>query len=373
MKQLYNLKTNVTIKTRILCFTGLFALFLVLSSVTVNAGGTRSPVLTVVKSASPTSYNAVGQTIVYTYNITNSGTGDFTGNIPITDNRTGIFNITNSDLQPGQSIIGNSTYTITQADLDAGSVTNSAYPLEYVTVNGYIFTAQEIGSNTANATVIASQNPALVIEKLASPTSYNAVGQTITYSYFVTNSGNVDLTGKINVIDNLTGTIPISTNGISSSSSLIGTSIHTITQADLDAGSVTNSAYATGSFNNQPVISSNATATVIYENPTSSDGLTNNFGSPNDGGFNNGGYSGAIIPVPMYGSPVYNSEPYWYGNEPTNIIKVSNSNYHNHKAKASSSNGAKAKLSSSKHKAHFNKHEQKNHTKKHKIEQNQQL
>jgi uncharacterized repeat protein (TIGR01451 family) len=149
MKQLSNLKTNVNIKTRILIFTGLLALFLVLSSGTVNGRGDEYPVLTVVKSASPT--------------------------------------------------------------------------------------------------------------------SYNAVGQTITYSYFVTNSGNVDLTGKINVIDNLTGTIPISTNGISSSSSLIQTNIYTITQADIDAGSVTNSAYATGSFYNQPVISPNTTATVIHE------------------------------------------------------------------------------------------------------------
>jgi uncharacterized repeat protein (TIGR01451 family) len=198
----------------------------------------------------------------------------------------------------------------------------------------------------------------LTVVKSASPTSYNAVGQTITYSYFVTNSGNVDLTGKINVIDNLTGTIPISTNGISSSSSLIQTNIYTITQADIDAGSVTNSAYATGSFDNQPVISPNTTATVIYEQPTND--------NDNNGGSDNGGYGedfkpnygGAIVPVPMmYSSPMYGNEPYGYGSEPTSTIKVSNSNYQNHKGKVSSSKGAKAKLSGSKYKAHLNKHE----------------
>jgi hypothetical protein len=134
MTKLYDIKTNVNLKTRKLCFTALLALFLVLSSVVVNVEAREFIPPTIVKSASPTSYSAVGQNITYTYNITDSGSG-YPGPITVTDNITGKILILNGDLSPDQSITGTATYTITRADLDAGSVTNLAY----------------IGPNSANA------------------------------------------------------------------------------------------------------------------------------------------------------------------------------------------------------------------------------
>ena len=50
-------------------------------------------------------------------------------------------------------------------------------------------------SNQATATVTADQNPALTLAKTATPTTYDAVGRVITYSYMLTNSGNVTLGG----------------------------------------------------------------------------------------------------------------------------------------------------------------------------------
>jgi hypothetical protein len=82
--------------------------------------------------------------------------------------------------------------------------------------------------------------------------------------------------------------------------------------------------------------------------------------------FNNNGYGGAIVPVPMYDSPMYSNVPSWYGSEPSSIIKYQIRAIRTTKAKVSSSKGSKAKLKGSKYKAHLNKHEQKNHTKKHK-------
>jgi hypothetical protein len=106
----------------------------------------------------------------------------------------------------------------------------------------------------------------------------------------------VDLTGNINVIDNVTGTIPVSINGIGTSSSLIRTGIYTITPQDIDAGSVTSSASAAGSFNNQPVISSQNIVTVSYMQPTND--------RDHNGAPDNGGYGGAVVPVPMMFSTV---------------------------------------------------------------------
>src|SRR5664279_5358659 len=97
-------------------------------------------------------------------------------------------------------------YTITQADIDAGSVTNAAHATG-------TFGNNTTTSNTDNETVTAVQGssafPALIIGKSASPEIYNTVGQNITYTYTVTNYGNVNITGPINVTDSILGIVNI--------------------------------------------------------------------------------------------------------------------------------------------------------------------
>ena len=58
-------------------------------------------------------------------------------------------------------------------------------------------------SPTDTETVTAVQNPSLSIVKTASPTTYDAVGNVISYSYLVTNSGNVSLTGPVSIADDI--------------------------------------------------------------------------------------------------------------------------------------------------------------------------
>ena len=98
------------------------------------------------------------------------------------------------------------------------------------------------------------------------------------------------------------GPVSIQTSGIlSPGSSVTGTATYKITDADINTGSVTNLASATGSSNNQPIISSQNIVTVLYKQPANN--IAHNDGS------DNGVYGDTvvpIVPVPMmYGSPMY--------------------------------------------------------------------
>src|SRR5664280_1165227 len=122
-------------------------------------------------------------------------------------------------------------YTITQADINSGSVTNAAHATG-------TFGNNTTTSNTDNETVTAVQGPsafpALKIGKSASPKIYNTVGQNITYTYTVTNSGNVNITGPINVTDSILGIMNITAGDLIPGQTVTGTAKYSITQADIN-------------------------------------------------------------------------------------------------------------------------------------------
>ena len=78
--------------------------------------------------------------------------------------------------------------------------------------------------------------------KTATPTTYNAVGNVINYSYLVTNNGNVTLSGPFTVSDDKATdeACPATPTSLAPGASVTCTASYTITQADLDAGTVTN-------------------------------------------------------------------------------------------------------------------------------------
>ena len=112
---------------------------------------TANTVMIITKSASSSSYDALGQNITNNNTVTNSGNVSFTGNIIVADNRTGAFSITSSGLNVGQNVTGTANYTITQPDLDAGYVPNSAYA---TATNGF-------QSNNTIAAITAAQTPTI--------------------------------------------------------------------------------------------------------------------------------------------------------------------------------------------------------------------
>ena len=85
------------------------------------------------------------------------------------------------------------------------------------------------------------------VVKSALPTTFDAPGTTITYSYVVTNTGNVAI-GDIKVNDGLTGLSSLScpTPELAAGASETCTATYQTTQADVDAGNVVNTANVQG-------------------------------------------------------------------------------------------------------------------------------
>ncbi|TRO62872.1 Ig-like domain-containing protein, partial [Christiangramia sabulilitoris] len=167
--------------------------------------------------------------------------------------------ISPADLAPGETGTASATYTITQADMDAGFVSNSATAtgdspgntddVSDVSDNG----DDTDGNTTDDATVVNfTPQPAIELVKTAvySDTNTNSVqdaGDQITYTFTVTNTGNVTVS-SISIDDALTGSNDLAITPANLAPGAIGTASanYTITQADMDAGFVSNSATATG-------------------------------------------------------------------------------------------------------------------------------
>ena len=250
--------TNVSVGNE----PGAFGQFIVSGKPAMNI--TKSAITN--NPADPTTYNAVGQQITYTYTVTNTGNVPIIEPITVYDNKIPGGSITvgtiGNLLAQGASVQGSYTYTVTQADIDADSVTNLA------NATGS-YNNQPVLSNNTSVTVSAIQNPTLKIVKSIYPTSYYTVGQTITYIYNVTNSGNVDISAPITVSDNKFSTVPIQSSGIlSPGSSVSGTAAYKITDADINTGSVTILAHSIGLFSGETINSPNNIAVVRYEQPT---------------------------------------------------------------------------------------------------------
>ncbi|MDP5202289.1 DUF1573 domain-containing protein, partial [Flavobacterium sp. DG2-3] len=219
---------------------------------------TQSPAIAVVKTAAVGGTGAVGDQITYTFDVTNTGNVTLS-NVVIDDAKTGstALAVNPSTIAPGASGSITATYTITQADLNAGSVTNSATGTgtapNAATVSDTSGTAL---ANDDDTVTNLTQSPAIAVVKTASVGGTGAVGDQITYTFDVTNTGNVTLTNVV-IDDAKTGStaLAVSPSTIAPGASGTITATYTITQADLNAGSVTNSATATGTAPNASTVS----------------------------------------------------------------------------------------------------------------------
>ncbi|MEM8541991.1 MAG: hypothetical protein AAGF25_13640, partial [Pseudomonadota bacterium] len=235
--------------------------------------------ISLTKSTPTTHYSAAGQTITYTYTITNDGplpinTGQ---NIQIQDDQIGTFTCGTiaTPIASGGTHSCTADYTVLATDMSEPNVTNIA--VAGVGTGAQSF-ATRLQSDTATE-VVLREIPSLTIVKsagtptvaLGGVTGLTDGGDTIGYSFQVDNTGNVELT-NVSITDpgpsfnSLAGTGTLSAFSpasatIAAGSSQIFTATYTLSQADVDnsfgiTNGVTNTASAGGTAPSSTIVTS---------------------------------------------------------------------------------------------------------------------
>ncbi len=174
----------------------------------------------------------VGDTISYTFEVSNIGNVTLT-NVEVTDALVGTITCPSGDnpiqsLDPGASETCTGSYSVVQADIDAGQRDNIG-----------IADSFETDPPVENPeTVPLGQNPDMTVEKSSATTSISAPG-IVSYRYVVTNTGNVSLTNILLIDDNIDA-IDATVNCSGATTLAPGGNFnciatHTVTQGELDA------------------------------------------------------------------------------------------------------------------------------------------
>ncbi|WP_323986710.1 DUF7507 domain-containing protein [Microbacterium plantarum] len=192
-------------------------------------------------------HGVAGDTVDYAFTITNNGGVTLT-DVTLTDPKPGLSSIrfgawpgAPGVLDPGQSVPATATYTVTDADVAAGSIENVA------TATGTPPAGAPVSDEAPALVALPDPVPAISLEKTGA-----LVGDAIAYTFTATNTGDVTLT-DVSITDALPGLSGISYGAwpgasgvLAPGQSVIATATYALTQADRDAGIVENTATVVG-------------------------------------------------------------------------------------------------------------------------------
>ncbi len=239
--------------------------YTVIASDTVTVLATQVGAITLNKISTTTSdtYDQAGDILTYNLVITNTGNVTLT-DIVVTDTTATVTGSPVATLAPGASVTITASYTVTQADIDTGEILNIA-EVEAIYTD-YLYNEHKVTA-TGVKVIKAYFKPTLAILSTASQSIYNSVGDEITYTIIITNTGNVTI-ADITVNNDLTEdelTIPHLMPG--ESDTLVAT--YVITQDDLEAGILTNSSSVHGLDPNNNTVTFVDSVTILAIQPFS--------------------------------------------------------------------------------------------------------
>ncbi|MEV7212301.1 hypothetical protein AB0O31_04325 [Kitasatospora cineracea] len=182
-----------------------------------------------------------GTVVPYQFVVTNSGETEIR-DLAVTDPRVGPVGCPATVLAVGATVTCTASYTVTDADVRAGHITNRA--VAHGSSGG-----EPVESPEAEQVLPLNDDYGLLLEKHVDDTRVYRPGQQATYTYTVTNTTDREVTDLAVADDRLTGVrcaatvlTPRNTPGAVTTC----TAAYTVTAADAEAGTVHNTATATG-------------------------------------------------------------------------------------------------------------------------------
>jgi uncharacterized repeat protein (TIGR01451 family) len=195
-----------------------------------------------------------GETVTYSFTATNTGNVTLSG-VAIEDAKEGLYGFAYGEwpgaegvLAPGESVTATASYDLTQADVDSGAVRNTA------TATGTPPGGEEVADeDTVDVPVTAAPAITLVKSGALAADARGVVGDLVTFTIRATNTGNVTLSG-VAITDPMPGLSALvhdwsgaAAEGVlAPGESVTATATYALTQADLDAGRVANTASVVG-------------------------------------------------------------------------------------------------------------------------------
>ena len=229
------------------------------------------PSLKIEKSASKQKFSTLDELIIYTYKVTNIGKaetiygsadGPAPGPFILNDDQIGAISSEGIvSLEPNESFTLTAEYTVTQANMDAGFVTNK------VSVEGSYLDFPNNPIQAATELTIPAkepvypgngdgEKPSLKLKKSANKAEFSQAGEIITYTYVITNTGNVEVRGdfygaeeeSFKLVDDKIGDIDTSSkpSQLDPGESFTVKAEYKVVQADMNAKKVTNIAKIKG-------------------------------------------------------------------------------------------------------------------------------
>ena len=166
-------------------------------------------------------------------------------------------------LSPGETWTYRCTYTVTAADVERGSVVNTA--------TGSGTGGGRTVTDTGTATVTVPQLPAIAVDKTATPAAGVLLGEEVLFTVTARSTGNVPLTAVV-LTDPLCALGAVTGDADADDVLDLGetwtaTCRYTVTQADVDRGSMANTATGRGSFGGTTVTDTGSATVAVPQGP----------------------------------------------------------------------------------------------------------
>ncbi|MFH1524066.1 MAG: hypothetical protein ABIF04_03800 [Chloroflexota bacterium] len=218
------------------------------------------------KTGNPATFKLAGEQITYAYVLENAGDLALAGPFTIEDDQASVTCPETTSLAPGESLTCTATYQITEDDVVAGSVMNTAVAHAFIDEPE----KRAIESDLVSFEIVSDAQPAFSFEKWADRDCYTKVDEVIKYYYVLTNTGNVPLSAPFLIEDDrvpdYSRGCPADVDTLAVGEKLTCWGFYQVTSDDM-RWTIWNTAQATAHFLGKPLTSAEALESVCYEPP----------------------------------------------------------------------------------------------------------